>query len=281
MRHTEETDAVFPHSYSFADGYLYPGDAPGHGVDIDEGLAAKYPYKPASLPIARLGGWDNVELVMAQKNIVCFGECMIELSRTILGGQSWAVQYAGDSYNVAAYMARLGCTVSYMTALGKDHFSDEMQAEWKDEGVNTDLVVIHPDRIPGLYSIRVDEHGERTFFYWREKSAARAFFDCPGADLSMQRAESADLLYLSGITLSLFSNSERERIYSLARAIRSHGGEVVARHKLSRKRLARRPHCKTARWIISAATLPSFCRRWRMIRHSTAIKIMIAAPTAG
>jgi mannonate dehydratase len=54
MRHTEETDAVFPHSYSFADGYLYPGDVPGHGVDIDEGLAAKYPYKPASLPIARL-----------------------------------------------------------------------------------------------------------------------------------------------------------------------------------------------------------------------------------
>jgi mannonate dehydratase len=54
MRHTEETDAVFPHSYSFADGYLYPGDVPGHGVDIDEVLAAKYPYKPASLPIARL-----------------------------------------------------------------------------------------------------------------------------------------------------------------------------------------------------------------------------------
>jgi mannonate dehydratase len=54
MRHTQETDAVFPHSYSFADGYLYPGEAPGHGVDIDEDLAAKYPYKPASLPIARL-----------------------------------------------------------------------------------------------------------------------------------------------------------------------------------------------------------------------------------
>jgi mannonate dehydratase len=54
MRHTEETDAVFPHSYTFAEGFLYPGDAPGHGVDIDEQLAAKYPYKPASLPIARL-----------------------------------------------------------------------------------------------------------------------------------------------------------------------------------------------------------------------------------
>lgn len=54
MRHTEETDAVFPHSYSFKDGYLYPGDTPGHGVDIDEKLAAKYPYKRAYLPVNRL-----------------------------------------------------------------------------------------------------------------------------------------------------------------------------------------------------------------------------------
>lgn len=54
MRHTPETDAVFPHAYTFADGFLYPGDAPGHGVDIDESLAAKYPYERAYLPIARL-----------------------------------------------------------------------------------------------------------------------------------------------------------------------------------------------------------------------------------
>jgi mannonate dehydratase len=54
MRHTSETDAVFPHAYSFADGLLYPGDTPGHGVDIDEALAAKYPYEPKQLPVARL-----------------------------------------------------------------------------------------------------------------------------------------------------------------------------------------------------------------------------------
>lgn len=54
MRHSEKTNAVFPHSYSFKDGTLYPGETPGHGVDIDEGLAAKYPYKPANLPVNRL-----------------------------------------------------------------------------------------------------------------------------------------------------------------------------------------------------------------------------------
>jgi mannonate dehydratase len=54
MRHTEETDAVFPHAYTFDRGFLYPGDAPGHGVDIDETLAARYPYRAAALPVNRL-----------------------------------------------------------------------------------------------------------------------------------------------------------------------------------------------------------------------------------
>ncbi|KAH2822001.1 hypothetical protein KXV85_002497, partial [Aspergillus fumigatus] len=54
MRHTPETDEVFPHDYTFDKGMLYVGDTPGHGVDIDEKLAAKYPYKPAYLPVARL-----------------------------------------------------------------------------------------------------------------------------------------------------------------------------------------------------------------------------------
>src|SRR5438105_2416025 len=35
MPHTAETDAVFPHAYTYRDGYMLPGDAPGHGVEID------------------------------------------------------------------------------------------------------------------------------------------------------------------------------------------------------------------------------------------------------
>ncbi|PTD17773.1 D-mannonate dehydratase ManD [Sphingomonas fennica] len=54
MRHTAETDAVFPHAYGFADGLMHPGDQPGLGVDIDEELAARYEYKRAYLPVNRL-----------------------------------------------------------------------------------------------------------------------------------------------------------------------------------------------------------------------------------
>ncbi|HWL61833.1 MAG TPA: D-mannonate dehydratase ManD [Steroidobacteraceae bacterium] len=61
MFHSEETKEVFPHDYVFRDGRLHVGDTPGHGVDLDEKLAAKYPYSPKQLPVARLEDgtmWD-------------------------------------------------------------------------------------------------------------------------------------------------------------------------------------------------------------------------------
>jgi mannonate dehydratase len=54
MRHSEETDRVFPHAYEFADGGMYPGDQPGLGVDIDEKLAVQFPHQRAYLPVNRL-----------------------------------------------------------------------------------------------------------------------------------------------------------------------------------------------------------------------------------
>ncbi|HEU0096388.1 MAG TPA: D-mannonate dehydratase ManD [Rhizomicrobium sp.] len=54
MHHAEVTDEVFLRTYTFKDGMLDPGEAPGLGVEIDEKLAAKYPYKRAFLPVNRL-----------------------------------------------------------------------------------------------------------------------------------------------------------------------------------------------------------------------------------
>jgi mannonate dehydratase len=61
MRHTDQTLEVFPHDYTFRDGRLFCGESPGHGVTIDERLAARFPYSPRQLPIARLEDgsmWD-------------------------------------------------------------------------------------------------------------------------------------------------------------------------------------------------------------------------------
>jgi mannonate dehydratase len=61
MHHSEQTLEVFPHDYTFRDGHLYCGESPGHGVGLDEKLAARFPYSPKQLPVARLTDgtmWD-------------------------------------------------------------------------------------------------------------------------------------------------------------------------------------------------------------------------------
>ncbi|WP_428240260.1 D-mannonate dehydratase ManD [Gynuella sp.] len=54
MAHNEQTMELFSVDYSFKSGFFTPGDKPGHGVDIDETLAAKLPYQRACLPVNRL-----------------------------------------------------------------------------------------------------------------------------------------------------------------------------------------------------------------------------------
>jgi mannonate dehydratase len=54
MQHEELADEVFPHAYYYEDGYMYPGEKPGLGVDMDFTLAKKHPYKRAYLPVNRL-----------------------------------------------------------------------------------------------------------------------------------------------------------------------------------------------------------------------------------
>ena len=54
MPHSKLMESVFSFDYQFDRGFFTPGEAPGHGVDIDEKLAAKYPYQRAALPVNRL-----------------------------------------------------------------------------------------------------------------------------------------------------------------------------------------------------------------------------------
>lgn len=158
-------------------------------------------------------------------DVVAIGECMIELTGSF--GGAARIGFAGDSFNTALYLARLGEGVAYLTALGTDPFSTEMQAEWEREGLATHLVLRDPDRLPGLYAVRTDAAGERSFYYWREASAARRLFTLPGIDAALVAAAGAQLLYVSGITLSLFPAAERDRLGGLAASVRAAGGDVA------------------------------------------------------
>lgn len=54
MRHGERTNAVFRQSFTWKDGLLHPGEAPGLGVELDLDEAGRFPYQTAYLPFNRL-----------------------------------------------------------------------------------------------------------------------------------------------------------------------------------------------------------------------------------
>jgi len=157
--------------------------------------------------------------------VACIGECMMELSEQPDG--SFLRGFGGDTLNTAIYLARLGLRVDYVTALGADPFSDEMLAAWQREDIGTDLVLRCPDTLPGLYMIQTDAHGERRFSYWRDSAPVRRLLSLP----EMSRIEAAllrhDLIYLSGITLSLFDGSGRARLFAILDHLRAQGGRVA------------------------------------------------------
>lgn len=54
MRHLEPYEEVFGTSWTFQDGMMHPGDAPGIGVTFDEEAAQRYPYQRRYLPVNQL-----------------------------------------------------------------------------------------------------------------------------------------------------------------------------------------------------------------------------------
>ena len=160
--------------------------------------------------------------------VALFGECMIELQGEAFG--TMRQTFGGDTLNTAVYLARSGAPrgvrATYATGLGDDRYSDEMLRRWQLEGVGTELVRRVPGRVPGLYTISVDERGERTFTYWRDSSAARAYFDVAPTPLEQSVGE-LDALYFSGISLAILSAAARERLFETARRVRAQGGRVI------------------------------------------------------
>lgn len=157
--------------------------------------------------------------------VIAIGEGMLELSGELGGAARLA--WGGDTLNTAVYLARLGVSTGFLSALGGDDWSRALRQAWQAEGVDCALVLTHASRVPGLYAIRVDERGERSFTYWRAQSAARALFDCAGIEAALETAGRADALYLSGITLSLFDEAATARLVDLAHSVRARGGAVA------------------------------------------------------
>lgn len=168
---------------------------------------------------------------MPQK-IAIIGECMLELSHRSDNRSGsplpMSLSYGGDTLNTSIYLARLGREVDYVTAVGDDNMSSWMTDQWQSEGVGCKLVDRYPNSVPGLYMIEIDAHGERSFHYWRDSSPARRLFDdADKADKLFAVLNSHEWLYLSGISIALYSEPSRQTLFKLLADYRKQGGKVV------------------------------------------------------
>lgn len=155
--------------------------------------------------------------------IICSGEAMAEVRPAAGGG--FAVGFAGDTFNTAVYLRRLGAgAVRYLTRVGRDPLSEGLLAYARREGIEVDDVARDASRNLGIYALQVDAVGERSFSYWRDRSAARLLFQDPG---DLAALEGADILFLSGITLAILSPEARAGLMRRLAALRGQGVRVA------------------------------------------------------
>ncbi|HEX4893184.1 MAG TPA: sugar kinase [Hyphomicrobiaceae bacterium] len=161
------------------------------------------------------------------RGIVSLGECMVELARGSDG--RYGLSYGGDTFNTAVYLARCGVDTAYATLLGDDPYSGGILALAREEGIAVDLIRQRPGRTAGLYLIETSPTGERSFHYWRDRAPARELFDATDdiTGLVSDRMTRSAIVYLSGITLSLYPQTALDRLAAALQTAREAGAQIA------------------------------------------------------
>ena len=157
--------------------------------------------------------------------VAVLGECMVEIRH--LDAEFARFSFGGDVLNTAIYLTRLGFPTRFVTALGDDAYSQRMLAAWRYEGVLTDTVRIVPGRLPGMYVIETSPEGERRFLYWRTDSPARDVFTAANAEETTKALIDTDVLFLSGITLSLYGEAGLWRLFAALKMAHRKGVRIT------------------------------------------------------
>lgn len=165
---------------------------------------------------------------MSKKIIAVIGEGMVELQRN---GGVFANRFSGDTLNAAIYLARLlpaaTFQVNYVTGIGTDRLSDEMRSYWEAEGISSAWTQHIKGKLPGVYLIETDPHGERSFLYWRNDSAARYWLQGDQIANITQNLTTASWLYISGISLAILTAADQQKLLGILRTCRQQGAKII------------------------------------------------------
>ena len=147
---------------------------------------------------------------------------MIELNGDISSlennGSNIKIDFGGDTYNSAVYFSRLTndkTNTFYSTALGKDNFSKKMISRFKNENIKCDYIRTDGENPPGLYSIEINEKGERSFSYWRDQSPSKYIFLGSKGKKLVKDINNADVFYYTGISAGILDEKQRKDLIKI------------------------------------------------------------------
>ena len=157
--------------------------------------------------------------------ILSIGECMAEFSPDEQLGK-FNLGFAGDTFNTAWYIANNHADVNsaYFSKVGDDELSDQMLKFMSDNQVDTTYIKTVAGSTIGLYLISLVD-GERTFSYWRNKSAAT--FLGQNVDDVGNAMKKQDMIYFSGITLAILDQNSRKNLFSCLKSARRAGKKIA------------------------------------------------------
>src|SRR2546423_4436792 len=180
-------------------------------------------YQARGPPCRQAGTSQKDPHAMNEKKprVAVVGEAIIELVRG--GDGRFALGCGGDALNVAVYLARAGMDAVFATALGEDPYSEAVPALAAAEGVATDSVLRVRGRLPALTLL--DHAGAR--HEWRREAPARELFELPQWARVAEGLSKANLVYFSGITLSLYSNVGLGRFLAAVETVRQQGVKIA------------------------------------------------------
>ena len=160
------------------------------------------------------------------KTKICsIGEAMIEISN--IKDSFYNQSFAGDTLNFCNYLDKKKLNAFFLSAIGKSEINQSLLEFVKSKKISTKHIKQINQFEVGLYLIKNKINGEKQFFYWRNESAAKQYFNSIDFLNLYKELKNFDYIYFSGITLSIIHISKLNNFIKLLKLLKSKKIKIV------------------------------------------------------
>ncbi len=158
-------------------------------------------------------------------NVCSIGEAMIEISN--IKNSFYNQSFAGDTLNFCNYLDKKKLNAFFLSAIGKSEINQSLLDFIKSKNISTKYIKQINQFEVGLYLIKNKDNGEKQFFYWRDESAAKQYFNNIDFLNLYKELKNFDYIYFSGITLSIIHISKLNNFIKLLNLLKSKKIKIV------------------------------------------------------